>query len=422
MSNQRTNLQNLLLFLTVLFLPTQLGRHFWPDFSFLQGIRVDYLSPTLYFTDILAFLLIASFLNKKSIIKFKNLVRLIKTPQILTVLAAILLGVLFSKNIPIALYSLVKIFEYILLILLLAKNIQKYGFRIILPAFAFGILFESALTIWQFQSQGSIGGIFYFFGERAFRSSTPNIANASIGGQLILRPYATFSHPNVLAGYLVIGMLFIMLSLSNKFKENILYYSSCFVGSLALVLTMSRFAIFLWILFLGFLFLKRVKLILFSSVGLILIFFVFPQTILRFKETTLLDQSFTDRVSLAKSSLHMIYDHPFFGTGIGNFLNELPHYLNDVSQVIFLQPVHNIFLLTISQIGLIASFIIFFYLYKLFKLTDRRSKHLLMAVAALGFFDHYFLTLQQGEMLLCLVLGIAIGGVIRSNHGAHGNF
>jgi len=56
----------ILLQLIILFLPTQLGLHFWPEFSRAAGIKVDYLSPTLYFIDIL----IASFvlLNLQSVV------------------------------------------------------------------------------------------------------------------------------------------------------------------------------------------------------------------------------------------------------------------------------------------------------------------------------------------------------------------
>src|SRR5258706_15195361 len=56
-SNQETKIESLLLSLLILFIPTELGKHFWPDFSIVTGIRVDYLSPTFYFTDILVVLL-----------------------------------------------------------------------------------------------------------------------------------------------------------------------------------------------------------------------------------------------------------------------------------------------------------------------------------------------------------------------------
>ncbi len=48
-----------ILFLILLaFLPVQLGRHFWPKWSYVMGLRIDYLSPTIYLTDILVFLIL----------------------------------------------------------------------------------------------------------------------------------------------------------------------------------------------------------------------------------------------------------------------------------------------------------------------------------------------------------------------------
>ena len=40
-------------FLLIVFLPTQLGLHFWPEWSYVLGRRIDFLSSTLFITDIL---------------------------------------------------------------------------------------------------------------------------------------------------------------------------------------------------------------------------------------------------------------------------------------------------------------------------------------------------------------------------------
>ncbi|MCL5090716.1 MAG: hypothetical protein M1514_01765 [Patescibacteria group bacterium] len=56
-------------FLTLLFLPTQLGKHFWPPFSHVYSLGIDYLSPTIYFWDLLAISLLIVFIYQK---KFVN--------------------------------------------------------------------------------------------------------------------------------------------------------------------------------------------------------------------------------------------------------------------------------------------------------------------------------------------------------------
>src|SRR5438105_4334390 len=58
------------IFLLLFLLPTQLGKHFWPEFSFVQGLRIDYLSPTLYVTDMLVGILF--------VLKFDELIRFIR--------------------------------------------------------------------------------------------------------------------------------------------------------------------------------------------------------------------------------------------------------------------------------------------------------------------------------------------------------
>ncbi len=57
-----------ILFLFFLLLPTQLGKHFFFPVSFIAGVRIDYLAPTLYTTDILFFLLF--FFFSKAVIQF----------------------------------------------------------------------------------------------------------------------------------------------------------------------------------------------------------------------------------------------------------------------------------------------------------------------------------------------------------------
>jgi len=44
-------------------MPTQLALHFWPSWAHVFGIRVDYLAPTLYLTDLLLIVLIITWIN-----------------------------------------------------------------------------------------------------------------------------------------------------------------------------------------------------------------------------------------------------------------------------------------------------------------------------------------------------------------------
>ena len=64
-------LNRLLILSFILLLPTQFGKHFFLPFSYLSGVRIDYLALTLYVTDVLA-LLILIFNWKTLIVLLKN--------------------------------------------------------------------------------------------------------------------------------------------------------------------------------------------------------------------------------------------------------------------------------------------------------------------------------------------------------------
>ena len=57
-------IEKLLLVTLLVILPLQIGRHFWPFFAYIFGLKVDYLSPVIYLQDVfIFFLFMASFKN-----------------------------------------------------------------------------------------------------------------------------------------------------------------------------------------------------------------------------------------------------------------------------------------------------------------------------------------------------------------------
>ena len=420
---RKSKIENALFFLTLLFAPTQLGRHFWPSFSYVLGIRTDYLSPTLYLTDILILVLfiftIASFKPRFLPLLFKKFFWVSSSSLFLIF---IIIGILLSKNPPAGLYGLLKLLEFIFFGVYTAHFVTKANFKKILFVFSVGIIFESILSAAQYLAQSSIGGFFYFFGERAFNGQTPGVANASINGDLILRCYGTFSHPNVLGGYLLIGMTLILFNLESTKKqlEKILYLISLSCGTLALMLTFSRIAILLWlIILLIFLISRAGKKILRKNIAFflifisIVIFFIFYTPIIsRFSNFSLYDESFSQREDLLKNSLGIIKNHPFFGTGLNNFLIELAQVQKTNNVIFYLQPVHNIFLLVAAQTGILGLIYFIGFLAKTFKKAFWKGDLInykiiiFFGVLILGSFDHYFLTIQQGQLLLSFILGL----------------
>lgn len=416
--------ERIIFYLALLFLPTQLGRHFWPAFSSVLGVRVDYLSPTLYFTDVLVLILLGLVL-----------LRLVRTSgfkyqvansgnywKFIAVVLFLVFGILQAKNPFAGWYGLLKFLEFMLLGFYVA--FAKIRFEKIALIFSFGVIFESSLAILQYFHQGSMGGLFYFFGERAFNSQTPGIANASLNGELILRPYGTLPHPNVLGGYLTIALTMVISTFQfplSNFKK-IIYGIALVVGTGALVLTMSRIAILLWLVILGFSLMKRKTGFFLLLLPILIIFavsFFFPLAP-RLLNANIADESVVERIELAKSSLLMIKDSPIIGVGINNFLVSLPSYQEKPADIFALQPVHNIYLLIAAETGIVGLVFFLWFLEKTFREIEKKKPMIrnpalpagrslfiiLSAILILGFFDHYFLTLQQGRMLFAFVLGL----------------
>lgn len=423
--------ESILFYLLILFLPTQFGKHFWPEFSSVLGIRIDYLSPTIYFTDIIiaaVFILwirskVNEKLQEKSKIKNQKSKLQFKIQNHRSVLAFIfvvcylLLVVSLSGRRAGGLYSLMKFVEMAFVAYYAAKFINwKNELKIIALLLSVGVAFQSVLAIAQFATQSSVGGILYFVGERAFSSGTPGIANASLNGELVLRPYGSLPHPNVLAGYLLISMVIIMTSLWKKHstKTNMFKISSVILGSAALFLTMSRVAISLWVLTVGYLVIKKIKQkrYIFAVLG-ISILALFTPIGSRFTDMNITDESIAQRSTLISASVKMIERSPLFGVGLGNFLPTLATLQRPLTVGTYLQPVHNIYLLVAAETGFVGLGIFVWFLWKTFqKVRSQKSEVgsglliVFSAVLILGLFDHYWLTLQQGQLLFALIIGL----------------
>jgi len=354
--------------LLLILLPTQLGLHFWPEWSMVLGRRIDYLSPTVYLTDIII-VSILSFWFLRSRPKFNP-----RIPFLVLLLAA--LNIWVSQNQPVAIYKWLKVLEFGMLGWYIVKTKPSTSF--VIWNLSFGILFSSLLAIGQFLFQRSIGGPLRLLGERTFNGDTPGIARVVLGGREIIRSYATFPHPNVLGGFLAITLPLVL-----RLKRTMWFYVVMVCGIAALILTFSRSA---WVV---------------SMLGAVWTF-IHPENVLAFIPGTMsfAEESIVVRQELNASALSLWQQSPLVGVGLGNFLVNLPQILSS-RQIYFLQPVHNIFLLILAETGIIGLLLFAYLLWK------ARSPMVFMIVL-LGLVDHYPLTLQQGQLLLTLVLGLGL--------------
>ncbi len=363
-----------LIIILALLSPSQLGVHFWPEWSLVSGIRVDYLSPTIYLSD-----LFFSGLFIITAVKFRHS----KFLKILFSVFFILLLFSGRGNIS-SVYWTLRYLQIPTLAWLIFVNGNSFSFtKDIKKYLSFSLIFVLFLEVWQFIIKKSTGW-WWIFGERSFSLSTPNIATVDLFGQEFLRPYATFSHPNALAGWL----LLVMFILWNSKPKRLLALAG-------ILLTFSRNALLAVIA--GTIFYSALtgRNALFSIVS-------FSQN------------SIGERLILNQSALKVFFDHPISGVGPGKLLSVLPEYFPPGFWS--LQPPHNIYFLILAETGIIGLTILIVGILYLYLLLRRNPAVFpgLAAVISTSLLDHYWLTSQQNRILLGIFLGL---GLVRSFRG-----
>ena len=393
-------------YLTLLLLPTQLGRHFWPEWTLVLGRRIDYLSPTFYLTDLTIILMLMTWFfslyrsrkGKKLKIKIN-----LKIFFLFVLCVFVMCNCLYSLSPFVSLYMWLKVLEFSLLAHYVIRN--PVSFTVLTNILCFPILYSSVIAIIQSCVQHSLGGPLWFIGERAFSVSTPGIAKINFcwfNGTFcreVLRPYATFPHPNVLAGFLASLVPLLVLTVLQKqtLGKKIVMVSSLIVSFIALLLTASRAAIIVGtgglVITVLFSFKRSYKkgAVIASLLLIISVFMVTPY----FQELTPGSESVSVRKNLNNAAFTLSRDRPLVGTGLGTFIVALPQ-VDGSRNLYFLQPVHNIYLLILSETGIFGLFLFLLVIFLNMKRPSFNGSHVpFVILLILGLFDHYSMTLQQ---------------------------
>lgn len=406
-----------LFFIFFLLLPTQLGKHFFFDFSYVSGVRIDYLAPTVYLIDLIV---IALMVINWRVIMGSTLRFFSGRSRIRMTLVAILVGinVVLAREPIMALYTTMRYVQMWMVFVIVRRSFavaqddkMTQVDKSMTAALFIGALVQFGLSIYQISFQQSAQGLFYWLGERAFSISTPGIATISLFDTIALRAYGTFSHPNSLGGfYALIYVFFLMNNFKFPRRMEIIQYGLVMLSGFLVLMSFSKVAIGVILLTTLYYILKILQInCWWCKWGRIFILSIVSLIFLGGKSDV---ASLDKRVALIQSSFHSIAQHPFFGTGFGNSLysqnvmsQQLPYF--------FLQPVHNIFLLFISEAGLVLTTVIALEILRCAQdnkgaLEDK--KRVLLSIVTViiitGMFDHYWLTLIQNQLALAAFLGV----------------
>jgi len=285
-----------------------------------------------------------------------------------------------------------------------------------------GALAQVIIGMGQYFKQSDLG--LTFLGEPHLAIDNLNIAKIDLGGEKILRAYGTFAHANILGGYLAIcfGLLIQSINSKNWWKRVVVALALC----AGILLSFSRSA---WLALLAMLVvlitvqafkINWKQLILGLSVILfVLVIFSIDQVIwARIIDFSM--QALDERLIFSEIAREMIFHQPWLGVGAGNFILKMSDYYPGVLSPWLFQPVHNFFLMIVSELGLVGLLCWLGILGGMLKQIGDSMRRiikserfywkaymaLLMGILVLSLLDHYLYTAWPGQVLVFLIIGL----------------
>lgn len=391
---------------------------------YIDGVLVNYLVPTVHIVDVMAGLIVVSFVWEGGIRKFAKY----KWWVISVILYLLLHNIIFANWVTfiLSLRYLLLIIVGFALVLYLKEAFEKGVLRALINQLVFvvsiGLIVQIAIGLLQVINGHSIG--MDFLGESRITGSYIGVSYLSLDGGNVLRAYGTFPHPNVLGGYFVAVQLFFLTFLPFVRKKwKVVFSTLAVLSTTGVLLTFSRTAVIIslivWASF-AILMLMNSKRIVgklrssrnrLASIGIIVPWY--QRIIDLFSGASV---SAMERIELLNVAMAIISSNFFVGVGIGNFIRKMGSSapINSSGITVF-EPVHNIFALFTAENGIAVFFIVVvivsFAILRALKVSDLANKVIIVlssiCVIIAGMFDHYLLSFAQGNMLL-LVYAIFI--------------
>jgi hypothetical protein len=324
--------------------------------------------------------------------------------------------------------SLLLVME-VALAVVLAGLAVRYGVAPVAALFVIAALPHALIAIAQTAAGGPIG--LGAVGEMPFNPDNP----FRLGPQPF-RPYALATHPNVLAGYLVLALLQALLlayTLRDRVWLSVAAYAAMAVLYAGLVVTQSRMALViatglllpaaliayrprgraLW-LTLGVIGVGGAGAVVFALTSPLM-----ADVVQRFRELASSWQGVVDRVFYAfPNTLIVFQNDPVRGVGLYNLTEALRYIPPDAFSRQL--PAHNVYLVVLAELGVIGGVLYALGLWvPLRGLWTRHGGQFIAGVALLAFsvmilFEYYFWSSSEMRMLTFWLLGTLWGLQVRN--------
>lgn len=308
------------------------------------------------------------------------------------------------------------------MLLFLALMDRNVSLKKVIISFTAGLLLPALLGIYQFvlgsSPSSTVLGMSEHFAERLGE------AVIELRGGRVLRAYGSFPHPNIFGGYLAVALAGI-IGFWNQWKEKstrIFLGVSGVILSIALLMTFSRSA---WLglllgLLLGAIVLvykntARARLIV-VPVALIAIVGILLLTTGRLNMGSEIEsRSITERVEQYQEFPQVVGKNWIFGNGIGNYTLAIDERFPNREWWEY-QPIHNVPLLIVGEIGLFGLLIIGLWAASIDKINFARfpNREAVTAfmmgnvILIIAFFDHYLWSSWAGLALVVYVMALTV--------------
>ncbi len=334
----------------------------------------------------------------------------------------------FFSALPLVSFYWVLLIYVAVLFAYLSRFLQK---KFVLNAILLSGLIQGLVALQQFFNQQILAN--KWFGMAEHLPETLGTSVVLVNGDRILRAYGSLPHPNILGGFLFVAIfvgIYLLLKFykeledskwSKKFiRQNLVRYLfitiSLIIATYGLLASFSRSALLaLAVSMVSVLLInifqnkwRVVKVFLKYFVVLFIIFYSFNWmipgawqarwTVANHLET----QSINQRVDTFEQ---LKLDGPkeiLFGQGLG--MNTYDTWQQNPNQTIYnIQPIHDIFLLALAEIGLIGIIILIALVRLILRKADKidvLASSLLLGLIVIGIFDHYLWTSWTGWLLL----------------------
>lgn len=395
----------------------------------------EYGTISIYATEILLWIIfilaavwwaVNKFKNPKSKIQKSNEIQnpKSKSAYLLICLFAFLLyslvSILWSDSRSLALYVWHWLAEAAGLFLVL--RVAKFDLVKLAWAFVVSAVIQAGLGTWHFLSQSTFSSKWLGMALHDPQVSGTFVVETAL--RRWLRAYGSLPHPNILAGFLSVAM-FLSIWLYQKigygFKKFflpavfvILSFGLCATFSKSVIASFLLVLILLWAVYFirgksGSVKIDLLKFTLIFFAVAIIFFAVFWEPV----QTRIIGaerleiKSTTERLSYFGEAWQLIKNHPVLGVGLGNYTLAIHNEINPALQAWDYQPVHNIYLLILAELGIVGLILWLALIFVLIKNLPVIRYPLIIMLLLIGLFDHYFWTLYFGVIFLWFTMGLS---------------